>query len=224
VERLARDGPTLPFPEFAQLASIVAACALGRGDAETALRHHARIVERAEAGAEPRDRVVAWLGMGDSLLRLQDYARARNAIVQGTDLAIDHDLGPLVAQGLVHLGHAYFCERDYAQAVECYAGARDEHDRLGDSLGACRPLTWLAESHRHRREWALAEAVYLDVLARYDAAGASIGDVAAQGRADVYARLAAMCQDAGRASEAAQYQREAQALGVDAAQVSSQPC
>jgi tetratricopeptide (TPR) repeat protein len=212
LEERAADPAASPL-ERARVLSMIAGLASTRKEFDRALARSQEAVLASQKLDDPAEESIAWLGRGHVLYRMGEHALARDAYVQATALAQGRENHVLAGQGLVSMGHTFFCERALGRAIDCYAAGLRHYDAVGNVFGACHALVWLGEARRGHGQRAPAVEALADALARYDALGAELEGPARQGRLEALARLARMLGEDGRTREAADAEARIEALG-----------
>jgi hypothetical protein len=193
--------------------SMLASFALSRLDFPTAVARCSDAIRMADEMGDGEEQGLAWLNLGYTAYRMEDYEPARNAFTQAATLSLDHQADGTAAAALTHLGHSCYCLESYDEAVQCYENAQRYHHRLGNAFGCAHALTWLAETRRALKQQWMAEEAFLAALEIYELFPDPYEDIVTQGRIEVYQRLARFYDELGCTEDAADVRRLARDLG-----------
>jgi hypothetical protein len=118
-----------------------------------------------------------------------------------------------MANTLMSIGHTFFLESKWQDAVGTYIVAREHWINSGQVFGECQSLIWLGEAQRKSGHLDDAERYLLEAARRYEAMKAPFTDMARAGLADVYERLSANSNEAGRGEASREYAQRARRYG-----------
>ncbi len=213
--------PDLPAPMRIQSLLMLGGLWAGKGRVDEGIQLLAEGVDLSESEGSPEQRGAAWWLIGNALQRAGSIAPARNAYVEATNISLDSGNDMATANALMSLGHTYFLDGEYGQALQTYEVARTYWQKVGQTFGACNASIWMAEAYRQGQHPAEAEQILLSVYATYRAMQEPFVDMAKQGMAEVHERLAMLYRQVGRLDEAAIHHHNARELGCMG--VSEQP-
>ena len=212
LEQVAADNAQ---PKAERIRSLLGLASLhsSRKEFARAVAFASQALQSAGDDTEPTERALAWLVLGNVTYQMEEFSVARNAYLNATNLALDHDLDALASAALTQLGHASFCQADHGAAIECYRTAQLYQARIGNLFGACHALIWLGEAHWASGQAAQAEEVLTIARKAYESLTGPYADAAREGRIDVEQRLARVFRQTHRKAEADAADKRALALG-----------
>ncbi len=197
--------------------SAAAGWALAKGEPDQAMLRSLDALEQSRRMDDPREQVVAWYGLGNTLYQCMTYADAADAYTTCVEQALDVGHSLMAAQGLMGLGNTWLMRDDPSQAAECYDSAQALFAKLGLPHFEAHALTWRAEATLQLGERGPAREYFDRAIAACDGMDPMYASTTASTKADVLQRMARMYRDAGLHAQAQDHQREADALGATAA-------
>ncbi|MFV8753833.1 tetratricopeptide repeat protein [Nannocystaceae bacterium ST9] len=207
--------PDLPPPLRIQGLLMLGGMWAAKGRLDEGVQLLAEGVDLSADQGSPDQQSASWWSLGNALQRGGALTPARNAYAEALEIAIDADNPVAAANALMSLGHTWFIEREWGQALENYQVARTYWQKVGQTFGVCNASIWMAEAYRHGQHPAEAERLLLEVEATYRAMRAPFEDMAKQGVAETHERMAMLYEQIGQLDKATHYHRSARQLGCE---------
>ncbi len=212
LERSLAKDPLSPVERVRYL-SMLGGFALSRGESARSLDFSQKALEESRKLPDPAEEALAFLGLGNALYRMAEYAPARDAYAKAADLALRAKSHPLAAQSLTHVGHAHFSNGEFAQAGVAYEAAAKYQQKLANPFGEALALTWLGETRRREERWKDAQNAFEAALTCYEGVRPELSASAAEGKIEVLERFARLLTSAGLTERAHALRTQAKNLG-----------
>lgn len=210
---LAVKRPDLPVPQRAQFLTLLAGLRTSQGRHPEAAELAAESIELSEQHGLAAETTAGWWTLGRALQRAGNLVYSRNAFSESTNAALANGSTLDAANGLMGVGHTYYLEQNWAQAIETYRVALEHWKNGGQAFGECQAWMWIGEAYRKARVFDLAENAFMTAMDIYQRMRAPFEDAARGGMAEVLERLAGMHRDAGRRALADECHARARAFG-----------
>jgi tetratricopeptide (TPR) repeat protein len=207
--------PELPTPLRIQGLLMLGGMWASQGRPDEGIQLLAEGVDLSVGEGSPDQQSASWWSLGNALQRAGALQPARNAYAEAVDTAIDAGNPVAAANGLMSLGHAWFLEQQWGQALENYEVARKYWEQVGQTFGVCNASIWMAEAYRHGQRPADAEQLLLEVEATYKSMRAPFEDMAKQGLGETHERMAMLYAQIGDTARADHYHRSARQFGCE---------
>jgi tetratricopeptide (TPR) repeat protein len=180
-----KKGGLMPA-EVRQYTALLAGFAFARREYADALQMQQSWVEMSARDGGPPEVANASYNLGNTHLAMNDLPAAEAAFGQALDLALDHNLGPLVPMILANLGVTLYRQKRSEQAVQSFELAR-EHCRAHDLKPTeAHVLDCMGRLYEADGKPAEAAKCWQEALAVYDGI---TGDAFAEGKAGAVAPL-----------------------------------
>lgn len=111
--------------EVRQYTALVAGCAFARREYDEAFRLQLQWVELATKEGAPAEVANACYNLGNTHMARKDYPAAEETYGRALDLALDHNIGPLLPMVLTNLGVTLYRQGRHDQAVQSFHIARE---------------------------------------------------------------------------------------------------
>jgi tetratricopeptide (TPR) repeat protein len=213
-ERLADDD--LTDVERLRFTTAASGWALSKGDAHLAMVYSLDALAQAQEMDDPREGLVAYYNLGNTLHQCQEYAEAARMYGEVAQTGMDDGQWVLAAQGLMGLGNTHFMREDPELADLSYEAAQALFASQNLRHFEAHALTWRGEAAVLAGRHGDALGFFESALKTCDAMDPSYASTTRSAKADVLLRIARLYELAGRPDQQREYQQQAREHGAAA--------
>jgi tetratricopeptide (TPR) repeat protein len=196
------SGTALDPSERRQYIALLAGFAYAHRQYDEAQRLQQQWLDLIGPDGAPSETANACYNLANTHLARKDYAAAEVGYGRALELALDHDLGPLVPMVLTNLGVTLYHQRRWDQALQSFQVARDTCRARDLRPAEAHVLDCQARTYEADGQLDEAERCWNEALGVYDSMSAeTFAEAREGGRADILDKLERLAASRKKAAE-----------------------